>query len=405
MIYNAYQSYADFAQSIRVAACGSHKILDSWYGLSPIEPFRYMAAFQELVAFTGFTHSRPDYDIYDICPDSGQRVLLSDELITETPFCSLRRFSKRASQNEPNVLLVAPMSGHFATLLRGTIQTLLRDHNVYVTDWRNPRDIPLDEGIFCFDGFVEHIINFIKKIGRQTHVVAVCQPAVQSLAAVALMSEDNDPDLPASLTLMAGPIDTRIEPSEVNKFAASKSIEWFRRNMLGRVPETSLGAGRVVYPGFVQLSAFMSMNMARHSKALMDFFEKRIGSDHQKADQIKEFYKEYFAIMDLDACFYLETVERVFHNHELALGTLRYKERTVNPAAIKKTFLLTVEGERDDICSVGQTLAAQDLCTGLRPFLKSHYMQPGVGHYGVFNGKRWDSQIYPIVRDHIHASD
>ena len=179
MIYNAYQSYADFAQSIRVAACGSHKILDSWYGLSPIEPFRYMAAFQELVAFTGFTHSRPDYDIYDICPDSGQRVLLSDELITETPFCSLRRFSKRASQNEPNVLLVAPMSGHFATLLRGTIQTLLRDHNVYVTDWRNPRDIPLDEGIFCFDGFVEHIINFIKKIGRQTHVVAVCQPAVQ----------------------------------------------------------------------------------------------------------------------------------------------------------------------------------------------------------------------------------
>jgi poly(3-hydroxybutyrate) depolymerase len=404
MIYNAYQTYADIANSVRVMASGSNLFLGSLYGFNRTEPFRHMAAFQELFAFTGFTHSRPEYEIYEICSETGQKIPIMDDIISETPFCTLRRFSKKNSQAEPDVLLVAPMSGHFATLLRGTIQTLLRDHNVYITDWRNPRDVPLEKGLFCFDCFVEHIIKFIKTIGSQTHVVAVCQPAVQSLVAAAIMAEENDPDQPASLTLMAGPIDARIEPSAVNKFAASKSLEWFKQNMLARVPGTSLGVGRVVYPGFIQLSAFMSMNMERHSKAFSDFYHKRVSNDHEKADQIKEFYKEYFAIMDLDACFYLETIEKVFHNHELALGQLKYKGRPVRPSAIKKTFLLTVEGERDDICSVGQTLAAQDLCSGLRPYRKKHYMQPGVGHYGVFNGKRWDSQVYPVVREHIYAS-
>ena len=288
--------------------------------------------------------------------------------------------------------------------LRGTIRTLLRDHDVYVTDWRNARDIPLDKGAFGLDDFVQHLIDFIKLMGPQSHVVAVCQPAVAALAAVAVMAEDNDPDQPASLTLMAGPIDTRISPTKVNELATSRPIEWFREKMIGVVPRSLPGAGRRVYPGFLQLAAFMSMNVDRHTKAFVDLFKSRVEGDFEKADQIRAFYEEYFAIMDLDAEFYLQTIETVFQKNALPEGKLLFKGRPVTPRAIKKTFLLTVEGEKDDICAVGQTLAAQDLCIGLRPYMKSHHLQADVGHYGVFNGRRWENQIYPVVRDHIQSS-
>jgi poly(3-hydroxybutyrate) depolymerase len=241
-------------------------------------------------------------------------------------------------------------------------------------------------------------------MGPQSHLVAVCQPTVPALAAIALMAQDNDPDQPASLTLMAGPIDTRISPTKVNEFATSKPIEWFRNKMISVVPRGLPGAGRRVYPGFVQLTAFMSMNLQRHQKAFADLFEHRVKGDDAKADQIRAFYEEYFAIMDLDAEFYLHTIETVFQKFALPEGNLFFKGRKVEPRAIKKTFLLTVEGEKDDICAIGQTLAAQDLCSGLRPYMKSHHMQAGVGHYGVFNGKRWDNQIYPVVREHIRSS-
>jgi poly(3-hydroxybutyrate) depolymerase len=404
MMYDAYQSYADAAQQTRFLASCSERILKQWSTMQFATPLRRMAAYYELVQLASFTHERPDYGVRRIAARDGSPVGVIETSVLTTPFCNLLRFSRENGENDPRVLLVAPMSGHFATLLRGTIRTLLQDHVVYVTDWRNPRDIPLENGVFSLDEFVEHLIQFIKFIGARSHVVAVCQPTVPALVAVAAMAQDNDPDQPASLTLMAGPINTRISPTKVNELATSRPIEWFREKMIGVVPRSLPGAGRRVYSGFLQLAAFMSMNVERHAKAFVDLFMHRIDGDIEKADQIRKFYEEYFAIMDLDAEFYLQTVESVFQKNALAEGSFLFRGRPVAPALIKKTFLLTVEGEKDDICAVGQTLAAQDLCSGLRPYMKSHHLQAGVGHYGVFNGRRWDQQIYPIVRDHIQSS-
>jgi polyhydroxyalkanoate depolymerase len=404
MMYDAYLCYADLSHPVRTLALSSERILHLWSAMQFASPLRRMAAYYELVALAGFTHTRPDYEIRDVTTHGGDVVGVVEKAVLTTPFCTLLRFSREGGGDEPRVLLVAPMSGHFATLLRGTIRTLLRDHEVYVTDWRNARDIPLDKGAFGLDDFVQHLIDFIKAIGPRSHVVAVCQPVVAALAAVAVMAEDHDPDQPASLTLMAGPIDTRISPTKVNELATSRPIEWFREKMIGVVPRSLPGAGRRVFPGFLQLAAFMNMNIDRHAKAFVDLFKSRVEGDFEKADQIRAFYEEYFAIMDLDAEFYLQTVETVFQKNALPEGKLLFKGRPVVSRAVKKTFLLTVEGEKDNICAVGQTLAAQDLCSGLRPYMKSHHLQADVGHYGVFNGRRWDNQIYPVVRDHIQSS-
>jgi polyhydroxyalkanoate depolymerase len=404
MMYDAYQSYADVSNRLRMAASSGERLLRLWKSAPYASPLRAWQAYCELVALLGFTHERPDYGIAEIATSKGDLVEVSEEAVLRTPFCDLLRFARKDADRLPRVLLVAPMSGHFATLLRGTIRTLLQDHEVYVTDWRNARDIPLAQGTFGVDDFVQHLVDFIKFLGAPAHVVAVCQPTVAALAAVAVMAEDNDPDQPASLTLMAGPIDTSVSPTKVNEFAMSKPIEWFRDRLIGVVPRALSGAGRRVYPGFLQVSAFMSMNVERHANAFVDLFQARVEGDIEKADRIRAFYEEYFAIMDLDADFYLQTVETVFHKNALSTGNLLFKGRPVVPRAIKKTFLLTVEGEKDDICAVGQTLAAQDLCAGLRPYMKSHHLQAGVGHYGVFNGRRWDTQIYPVLRDHIQNS-
>lgn len=403
-MYDAYHAYAQFSDQIRRAAASNERIMSVWGANGAAYPLRCILAYHELIGLAGFTHRRPDYGVTEVVADSGETVPVSETPVLSTPFCSLLRFSRQNGAGDPRVLLVAPMSGHFATLLRGTIRTLLRDHEVYVTDWRNPRDIALADGVFELDDFIQHIVDFVKFMGPQSHVVAVCQPTVPALAAVAAMAQDNDPDQPASLTLMAGPIDARISPTKVNEFATSKPLDWFQRNMIATTPLGLPGAGRRVYPGFLQLAAFMSMNADRHQKAFADLFKHRIEGDSAKADQIRSFYEEYFAVMDLDAAFYLQTIETVFQKFALPEGTLLFKGRPIVPRAIKKTFLLTVEGERDDICAIGQTLAAQDLCSGLRPYMKSHHMQAGVGHYGVFNGKRWDHQVYPVVRDHIRNS-
>ena len=296
------------------------------------------------------------------------------------------------------------MSGHFATLLRGTIRTLLRDHQVFITDWINPRNVKLEDGGFTLEDYTQHLIDFVRFIGDDCHIVAVCQPTVSALAATAVMARDRDGIQPASLTLMAGPIDARVSPTKVNELAQEKPIEWFRANMIGTVPAKFEGRGRRVYPGFLQLCAFMSMNAERHSKSFVDLFHHRVAGDMEKADAIRDFYREYFAIMDMSADFYLETVDQVFQRYLLPLGKMHYKGEPIDLRAIKKTFLLTVEGEKDDICAVGQTLAAQDLCSGLRPYMKTHHLQAGVGHYGVFNGKRWEAQVYPVLRNHIQAS-
>jgi poly(3-hydroxybutyrate) depolymerase len=299
---------------------------------------------------------------------------------------------------------VAPLSGHFATLLRETVRTLLQDHDVYITDWHNARDVPLSRGAFGLDDYIEHMMRFLAAIGPGAHLVAVCQPCVAALAATALMAEDDHPATPRSVTLMAGPVDCRVNPTEVNRLATGKPISWFEQNLISHVPPPHAGVLRRVYPGFVQLTAFMGMNLERHRGAFRHLFEHLVEGRLEEARAIQVFYDEYLAVNDLPAEFYLETVEKVFQTYDLARGELRYRDRRVNTGAIRRTALLTVEGERDDICAVGQTVAAHDLCSGIRPYRKSHHVQTGVGHYGVFSGRKWNQQIYPRVRDVIHAS-
>jgi polyhydroxyalkanoate depolymerase len=357
----------------------------------------------ELWARAGLTHVRPAFGI-DSVPFGGREVAVREEAVAVTPFATLLRFKKDIETPQPRVLLVAPLSGHFATLLRGTVRTMLPEHDVYLTDWHNARDVAQRSGRFGVDEYVEHIMDFLRTMGPGAHVVAICQPCVTVLAAVALMAESKDPAQPRSMTLMAGPVDTRNSPTSVNVLARSKPIAWFERNLIARVPWRYRGAGRRVYPGFVQLSAFMNMNLERHMKAHRDLFNHIAKGEDAEAAAIRAFYDEYFAVLDLDADFYLETVRLFFQEDALARGTLTFRGRPVRPAAIRRTALLTVEGEKDDICGLGQTLAAQELCSSLRPHQKRHHMQAGVGHFGVFSGSRWNKQIYPVVASVILAN-
>jgi len=325
-------------------------------------------------------------------------------VVLSLPFGDLLRFRKDIATEQAKVLVVAPMSGHFATLLRNTVATLLQDHDVYITDWRNARDVPLEAGPFGYDDYVDTLIRFVEELGPDTHVVAVCQPCVQVLTAAAVMAQSGNPFQPRSMTLMAGPVDTRINPTAVNRLATERPIDWFRKNLIATVPARHRGAGRKVYPGFVQVGAFIAMNLGRHLHAHVDMFTHLATGAIDEAEKIKTFYDEYFAVLDLPAEFYLETVQWIFQEARLAAGTLDYRGEKVDCRAIRKTSLLTVEGERDDICALGQTAAAHDLCSGLKPFRKRHHMQAGVGHYGVFSGRKWEGQIYPIVRNNILAS-
>jgi poly(3-hydroxybutyrate) depolymerase len=313
-----------------------------------------------------------------------------------TPFATLRRFARTGAPTQPKVLVAAPMSGHFATLLREPVRTLLQDHDVYITDWLNVRDVPLAAGRFGLDEYTQHLIDFLAHLGPNSNVVAVCQPCVSALCAVALMAEDDHPATPASLTLMAGPIDCRVSPTAVNALATSEPIGWFRKNLISIVPWQHAEAGRRVYPGFVQLSAFMSMNQDRHANAFKDYYKHLVAGEFDKARITRTFYEEYMAVTDLSADFCLETVERVFQTFDLPRGEMMFKGR--------RTALLTIEGERDGICSVGQTLAAQDLASSLKLYMRTHYIQPNVGHYGVFSGRRWQHQVYPLVRHVIQVS-
>ncbi len=363
-----------------------------------------MAASCAVIDLARLSHQRPEFGIEQVV-SGGRQLRVREEVVQRTPFGTLLRFRKlRAPAGQPRVLMVAPMSGHFATLLRETVRTMLPEHDVYITDWHNAREVPLAAGRFGFDEYVEHLMVFLETLGPGAHLMAICQPCVAALAAVALMAEDKHPATPRSLTLMAGPIDCRISPTKVNDLANERSIEWFEHHLIDTVPMRYPGAWRRVYPGFVQLAAFMNMNMERHIRALSQYYLQVAEGDDEKARATRSFYREYFAVADLPAEFYLETVQKVFQDYELPLGKLKYRGRTVDPRAIKRTALITVEGEKDDICSLGQTLAAQDLCSNLRPYLRTHYVQAGVGHYGVFSGRRWENNIYPIVRDVIHAA-
>jgi poly(3-hydroxybutyrate) depolymerase len=405
MLYQAYQAHSDIMVPVRNwAGTALQAIGQPLAGALDNSVLRNLTAVYELTARAGLTHIRPAFGI-DRVTVGNREVAVHEQAALTTPFGTLLHFKKDIDTPQPRVLLVAPLSGHFATLLRGTVRTMLPEHDVYITDWHNVRDVALTHGRFGFDEYIEHLIRFLETIGPGAHAVAVCQPCVAVLVAAAVMAQTGNAAQPRSMTLMAGPIDTRVNPTKVNELANSKPISWFEQNLIATVPMRYPGAFRRVYPGFVQLSAFMSMNIERHVKAHRELYDNIANGEHEKAQVTKAFYDEYFAVLDLAAEFYLETVRLVFQEYALPTGTLKYQGELVEPRAIKRTMLLTVEGERDDICAVGQTVAAHDLCTGLRPYLKRHHMQPGVGHYGVFSGNRWNNQIYPLLRNVILASE
>jgi polyhydroxyalkanoate depolymerase len=405
MLYDAYQAQMDMLSPFRSMAERTRAAWgDTSFGPAGNYFFRGLAAGAEVLSRVKLTHDRPDYDI-DSALVEGREVPVTQEVALDTPFGNLLHFRKSTNLPQPRVLIVAPMAGHFATLLRHTARTMLNDHDVYITDWKSARDVPLSEGVFGIDDYIDTLIRFLERIGPGAHTVAVCQPCAALLAAVSVMSETGHRATPRSMTLMAGPVDTSVNQTEVNVMANKQPIAWFEKNLITTVPARFAGAGRKVYPGFLQISAFMSMNMPRHMRAHMDLYGHILRGDDKKADANRKFYDEYLAVSDLPADFYLETVRKVFQEYHLPRGIFEYRGDKVSPAAIRKTALMTVEGEKDDICSVGQTVAAHDLCTAIKPFKKKHYVQAGVGHYGVFSGTRWATQIYPLVRNMILAND
>jgi polyhydroxyalkanoate depolymerase len=403
MLYFAYQMQSDIMAPLRRFASMA---LQAGGGPSFVDhpAMRNLSAAYELIARAGLTHTRPPFGI-DTVTVGNREVEVREEAAHATPFGTLLHFKKDITAVQPRLLMVAPLSGHFSTLLRATVRTMLPEHDVYITDWHNARDVPLTAGRFGFDEYIDHIVEFLEVMGPGTHVLAVCQPCVAVLAAVAAMAQAGNAAQPRSMTLMAGPIDVRVNPTTVDDLARKQTIEWFERTLTAAVPLRYPGAFRRVYPGFVQLAAFMSMNVDRHVKAHRDLYENLANGEFEKAAITKAFYDEYFAVLDLTAEFYLETVRNIFQDFALPLGKLVYRGERIDPSAIRRTMLLTVEGERDDICAVGQTVAAHDLCSKLRPYLKRHHMQSGVGHYGVFSGKRWEAQIFPILKNVILSSD
>jgi len=404
MLYDTYQVHSDVLAPIRLTAEIFRGVLTQPWPLIENLPFvRSAAAAMELLSNAGMSHDRPDFGIRSITID-GEEIAVTEEVVASHPFCNLLHFHKEPrAHDEPTILVVAPLSGHFSTLLRGTVQTLSADHKVYITDWRNSRNVPLLHGRFDLDDFIDLVIHFIRLLGPNIHVMAVCQPSVPVLAAVSLMAANDDPCQPASMVLMGGPIDTRANPTEVNHFAMAHSLEWFDRTVITTVPARYPGAFRRVYPGFLQLAGFLSMNFDRHVSAHWSMFHNLVKRDGNSAAATRAFYKEYTSVMDLPADFYLQTIKRVFHDYDLPQGRFLVRGNPVEPAAIERTALMTVEGERDDICAVGQTVAAHSLCTGIPPAKKTHHLQLKVGHYGVFHGRRWQTETYPKVKAFIRA--
>ncbi len=400
-MYALYQLQSDVLRAHRDAAAQLSRMTLAFGQATGFDLFRPLRAGCDLFTRMKFRHIQPPFDIDSVTVD-GREIAVSEEVTVAGPFGDLLHFRKHfedSPQIMPKVLVVAPLSGHFSTLLRDTVRVLLPEHDVYITNWHNARDVSMAAGRFGFEEYVDLVIRFLETLGPRSHVLAVCQPCVQVLAAVAVMAEDDNPAQPCSMTLMAGPVDTRSNPTAVNKLALRNPLEWFEQKLISTVPAPHPGAGRRVYPGFLQLSAFMCMNINKHTKAFQDFYMHLLRADEEKAGTIGNFYDEYFAVLDLPAEFYLETVDMVFQRALLAKGELIHRGRRVDPSKIRHTALLTVEAERDDICGFGQTAAAHDLCSSLPPYMKRHFMQPGVGHYGVFSGRRWEQQVYPMVRN------
>jgi len=409
MLYYAYELQRQLAQPVRLWANALEEVYsspynpwaDTWFGKS-------MAAGSEIVKRLTQNYGKPAFGL-KTTEIGNEQVAVNEEILVRKPFCQLVHFHRDHSalgtrRRDPKVLLVAPMSGHYATLLRGTVEALLPEHDVHITDWIDAKEVPLTDGNFDLDDYIDYIIEFCRYLGPDVHVIAVCQPSVPVMAAAALMAEAKDPRQPRSITLMGGPIDTRISPTAPNDLAMRNSMMWFRQNVISTVPVNHPGAMRRVYPGFLQLTSFISMNLDRHVNAHMRQFEHLIKGDDDHADSHRAFYDEYLAVMDLSAEYYLQTIQVVFKEHQLPRGVWVSRGRKIDPAFIE-TALMTVEGELDDISGIGKTKAAHVLTPNIPGARHVHWEQPRVGHYGIFNGRKWREQILPRVRDFIRAND
>ena len=402
MLYSAYEM-----QRSMLAGVGAFASLGAEWWQSPMNPASYfgpanvMASALEVFAHAAAPRSKPAFGLDHTVID-GKTVPVIEEIVLQKPFGQLKRFERKGIEGSPRLLIVAPMSGHFATLLRGTVERMLPGHDVYITDWRDARQVPLSEGRFDLDDYIDYVREFLTHIGPGAHMLAVCQPSVPCYALAALMAAENDPCRPRTLTMMGGPIDTRQAPTSVNDVATERPFAWFQ-NVIQTVPMMYPGAGRRVYPGFLQLTGFLAMNLGSHMESHFAMFKDLVKGDDEGADATKAFYEEYRSVCDMTAEFYLQTIDTVFQQHALPQGTMMHRDARVDPGAITDIALLAIEGERDDISGLGQTKAALTLATNLPAAMKKYHMAKGAGHYGIFNGSKWRTKIAPVVEDWIAA--
>ena len=408
MLYDAYEVQRSFlAGASKLAGLGA-----GWLN-NPANPWGYssmgpvVAASLEVFAHAAAPRGKPQFGIESV-HIKGKDVPVHEEILLRKPFGQLKHFYREGQNQGPSLLIVAPMSGHYATLLRGTVERLLPDFDIYITDWRDAKLVPLSQGSFNLDDYIDYLIEFLSLIGTKTgerpHLLAVCQPAVPAFAATAVMNEDKHRFRPRSLTMMGGPIDTREAPTAVNILATQRSFSWFEQNVVATVPMIYPGAGRKVYPGFLQLAGFMTMNLGSHLVSHWEMFKHLVVGDEESAAATQKFYDEYRSVCDMTAEFYLQTVDVVFQRHLLPEGEMEHRGRLVRPDAIRDTALLAIEGERDDISGIGQTKAALDIATRLPKAKKHYFLAKDVGHYGIFNGRKWREQIAPAVEKFINAN-
>jgi len=400
MLYNTYEMQKNWLAGASAMASMSAELLQS-----PGNPFAYMggpvmASALEVFAHASAPRGKPAFGLSSTVVDD-KEVAVREEIVMQMPFGQLKRFVKAGVEGAPRLLIVAPMSGHFATLLRGTVERMLPKHDVYITDWRDARQVPLSAGRFDLDDYIDYLAAFLDHIGPGAHMLAVCQPSVPCYALACIMSADKNPNRPKTLTMMGGPIDTREAPTAVNDVATERPHAWFQQNAIQTVPVMYPGAGRRVYPGFLQLTGFLSMNLGSHMESHFAMFKDLVKGDDDAADSTKAFYEEYRSVCDMTAEFYLQTVETVFQKHALPKGEMLHRGVRVDPAAINDIAILAIEGERDDISGIGQTKAALKISTGLPDGMKKYHLAPGAGHYGIFNGSRWRTLIAPVVEEWI----
>ncbi len=405
MLYNAYELQ-------RSMLAGASAMANFGAGLlnNPANPFAYfgggpiIASALEVFAHASAPRGKPEFGLNSTTVD-GVLVAVREEIVLRKPFGQLKRFVREGVEGGPKLLIVAPMSGHYATLLRGTVERMLPTADVYITDWRDAKLVPLSDGTFDLDDYIDYVVEFLAAIGAdgdaRPHVLAVCQPSVPVYAAVAVMNADKHPNRPRTLTMMGGPIDTREAPTAVNTLATERPHSWFEQNVIATIPGTYAGAGRRVYPGFLQLAGFMTMNLGSHMNSHWEMFKHLVKGDDESADSTMKFYEEYRSVCDMTSEFYLQTIHVVFQDHSLPKGTMKHRGKPVDPGAITDTAILAIEGEKDDISGLGQTKAALTIATKLSPEMKKYHMAPDVGHYGIFNGSKWRTKIAPVLEEWI----